>query len=270
MKRIVTVQDVSCIGKCSLTVALPILSAMGLETAVLPTAVLSTHTAFDGFTFRDLTSDIGGILDHWKKEGFSFDAVYSGYLGSREQIDLVRRTWKEFSGPETLHIVDPAMADNGNLYPGFDAAFVEAMKSLCAKADFVVPNITESCFLTGLEYKANYDKAYIDAHIEALTNLGCKNIVLTGISYRPGKTGIEVVENGVRRYYEHDLQPNSCHGTGDLFAAVFTGAWTQGKTIPEAATLAAKFVEQVIAATPAATPFGVRFEEKLPWLWEHL
>ena len=115
MKKIATIQDISCIGKCSLTVALPILSAMGIETAVIPTAVLSTHTAFDGFTFRDLTSDIGGILDHWKKEGFSFDAVYSGYLGSREQIDLVRRTWKEFSGPETLHIVDPAMADNGSL-----------------------------------------------------------------------------------------------------------------------------------------------------------
>lgn len=144
MKRIVTIQDVSCVGKCSLTVALPIISAMGVETAIIPTAVLSTHTMFKGFTFRDLTSDIEPIMEHWKKEGFKFDAIYTGYLGSFEQIELMHRLIKEFRGPDTKVIVDPCMADNGKLYPGFTPEFAKAMAGLCAEADIIVPNLTEA------------------------------------------------------------------------------------------------------------------------------
>ena len=265
-KKILTIQDISCVGQCSLTVALPILSACGLETAVLPSAVLSTHTAgFTGYTFRDLTDDMPAIKDHWVKEGIRFAAIYTGYLGSTKQIDIVADIMDATGAADCVKIVDPAMADNGKLYPGFDDAFVEAMKSLCAKADFVVPNITESCFLTGLEYKANYDKAYIDAHIEALTDLGCKNIVLTGISYRPGKTGLEVVENGVRRYYEHDLQPNSCHGTGDIYASAFVGALVRGKSAYDAAAIAGNYTVECIKATAQVENhwYGAAFEPVL-------
>jgi pyridoxine kinase len=266
-KKILTIQDISCVGQCSLTVALPILSACGLETCVLPSAVLSTHTAgFSGYTFRDLTEDMPAIKDHWVKEGIKFEAIYTGYLGSTRQIEYVADIFAATASETCVKVVDPAMADNGKLYPGFDGEFVEAMKGLCAKADYIVPNITESCFLTGLEYKTEYDKAYIDAHLRTLTALGCKNIILTGVSYRPGKTGIEVVENGVRRYYEHDLQPNSCHGTGDVYASAFTGAYMQGFTTYEAAKIAADYVVQSMKNTIGDDThwYGVKFETAIP------
>ena len=265
-KRILTIQDISCVGQCSLTVALPILSACGLETGVLPSAVLSTHTAgFAGYTFRDLTDDMPAIKDHWVKEGIRFSAIYTGYLGSTKQVAIVADIMDSTGADDCVKVVDPAMADNGKLYPGFDAAYVEAMKGLCAKADFVVPNITESCFLTGIEYKTSYDKAYIDAHIEALTAMGCKNIILTGVSYRTGKTGIEVVENGVRSYYEHDFLPNSCHGTGDIYASAFVGALMRGKTAYDAAAIAANYTVECIKATAALDNhwYGAAFEPVL-------
>ena len=265
-KKILTIQDISCVGQCSLTVALPILSACGLETAVLPSAVLSTHTAgFTGYTFRDLTDDMPAIKAHWIKEGIRFAAIYTGYLGSTKQVDIVADIMDATGDEGCVKVVDPAMADNGKLYPGFDEPYVEAMKGLCVKADFVVPNITESCFLTGLEYKTQYDHAYIDAHIEALTAMGCKNIILTGVSYRPGKTGIEVVENGVRSYYEHDFLPNSCHGTGDIYASAFVGALMRGKTAYEAAGIAAQYTVACIEETAKLDNhwYGAAFEPVL-------
>ena len=151
-KRILTIQDISCVGQCSLTVALPILSACGVETCVLPSAVLSTHTAgFSGYTFRDLTEDMPAIKDHWVKEGIAFDGVYTGYLGSTKQIDYVKEIIAA-TAKDGVAIIDPAMADNGKLYPGFDAAFVEEMKKLCATADYLLPNLTEACLLTDTEY----------------------------------------------------------------------------------------------------------------------
>ena len=272
-KKILTIQDISCVGQCSLTVALPVISACGIETCVLPSAVLSTHTAgFSGYTFRDLTEDMPAIKDHWVKEGIRFDAIYTGYLGSTKQIDYVADIFDSVGSDRCVKIVDPAMADNGKLYPGFDADFVEAMKELCAKADYVVPNITESCFLTGLEYKTEYDKAYIDAHLQGLAALGCKNIVLTGVSYRPGKTGIVVVENGVERYYEHDLLPNSCHGTGDIYASAFVGALVRGKSAYEAAGIAANYTMECIRYTASLDNhwYGAAFEPVLGKLIEAL
>ena len=265
-KKILTIQDISCVGQCSLTVALPILSACGIETCVLPSAVLSTHTAgFTGYTFRDLTEDMPAIRDHWVKEGIRFEAIYTGYLGSTRQIDYVRSIFDATAAENCVKVVDPAMADNGKLYPGFDEAFVEAMKVLCADADYVVPNITESCFLTGLEYKTEYDEAYIDAHIAALTALGCKNIILTGISYRPGKTGIVVVEKGVKQYYEHELLPNSCHGTGDIYASAFVGALVRGKDALTAAKIAADCTMACIQETAKLSDhwYGAAFEPAL-------
>ena len=161
MKRVLTIQDISCLGKCSVTVALPILSAMGIETVILPTAVLSTHTMFKNFTVKDLTDQLIPITDHWKAEGVTFDAIYTGYLGSAEEISIARRIFDEFKGPDTKVIIDPVMADNGKMYPAFDEAYASLNAGLCGSADIIVPNITEACFMTGREYKEEYDEAYL-------------------------------------------------------------------------------------------------------------
>ena len=270
-KRILTIQDISCVGQCSLTVALPVISACGVECSVLPSAVLSTHTAgFKGYTFRDLTEDMPAINDHWAKENLKFDAVYTGYLGSTKQIDYVKNIISCSLKEGAKAIVDPAMADGGNLYPGFDMEFVEAMKNLCSSADYIVPNLTEACFLTGVEYKEEYDKAYIDEIIGKLCDLGCKNIVFTGVSYREGFTGVLVYENGVENYYEHEFLPNSCHGTGDIYASAFVGAFVRGKSAFEAAKIAADYAVECIKETAKDSDhwYGARFEPVLHKLIE--
>ncbi len=191
-KKILTVQDISCLGQCSLTVALPILSACGMETCILPSAILSTHTAgFNGFTCHDLTDDIPAIREHWEKENIKFDAIYTGYLGSTKQIDYVQDIFSSLSAEGCVKIVDPAMADNGKLYPAFDCEYVDAMKLLCAKADILLPNITEACFLTDTEFKTEYDEEYILSLTSKLKALGAKTVVLTGVSYKEGKTKSE-------------------------------------------------------------------------------
>ena len=272
-KKILTIQDISCVGQCSLTVALPIISACGIETCVLPSAVLSTHTAgFSGYTFRDLTDDMPAIKDHWVKEGIAFDAIYTGYLGSTKQIDYVSDIFESTSKESCIKIVDPAMADNGKLYPGFDAEFVEAMKVLCAKADYVVPNITEACFITGCEYKEKYDRAYIDEILAKLVAMGCKNVIFTGISYAEGKTGVVVFENGEYSYYEHEKIAGGCHGTGDVYASAFVGALMRGKSAYEAAKVAADYTLECIKVTQSLDNhwYGAAFEPALPKLIELL
>ena len=265
-KKVLTIQDISCVGQCSLTVALPILSACGLETCVLPSAVLSTHTAgFSGYTFRDLTDDMPAIEDHWIKEGIRFDAIYTGYLGSTKQIDYVRSIFHHTAAQNCLKIVDPAMADNGKLYPAFDDAYVQAMKTLCAEADYVVPNITEACFLADIPYQTQYDQKYIDQLLEKLCSLGCRNVILTGVSYTAGKTGIVVLENGVYAYYGHDFLPGSCHGTGDIYASAFVGALVRGKCAYDAAAIAANYTMECIKATAMLDNhwYGAAFEPVL-------
>ena len=264
--KILTVQDISCVGQCSLTVALPIISACGIETCVLPSAVLSTHTAgFSGYTFRDLTEDIPAIKAHWVKEGITFDAIYTGYLGSTKQIRYVQELFSDTAARDCVKIVDPAMADNGSLYPGFDDAFVQAMKGLCGSADYVLPNITEACFLTGIEYKTAYDRAYIDKLLAGLTALGCKNIILTGVSYAPGETGVVIYENGSYSYYEHEKLSNSCHGTGDIYASAFVGAFVRGKSAFDSAKIAADYTVECIKATAEEENhwYGAKFEPVL-------
>ena len=272
-KRILTIQDISCVGQCSLTVALPILSACGVETAILPSAVLSTHTAgFTGYTFRDLTGDMPAISDHWKKEQIQFEAIYTGYLGSREQISYIRKMFQELKTATGITVVDPAMADNGKLYPGFDDAYVEAMVALCADADYVVPNITEACFLTGMEIKTQYDRSYIDALLTALTEKGMSNVVLTGVSYAEGRTGVVVYEKGVYNYYEHEKLPNSCHGTGDIYASALVGAMMRGKTAVQAAKIAADYTVDCIKETAKLDNhwYGAAFEPVLYKLHDYL
>ncbi|MBQ8572737.1 MAG: pyridoxamine kinase [Ruminococcus sp.] len=270
-KKILTIQDISCVGQCSLTVALPVISACGVETCVLPSAVLSTHTAgFKGYTFRDLTEDMPAINEHWAKENIKFDAIYTGYLGSTKQIDYVKDIFKSALKEGAKTIVDPAMADGGKLYPGFDQCFVEAMKGLCSEADYIIPNITEACLLTDTEYKTEYDKAYIDGIISKLCDLGCKNIIFTGISYRKGFTGVVVFEDGKQSYYEHELLPNSCHGTGDIYASAFAGAFIRGKSAYDAAKIAADYALECIKATAEEENhwYGAKFEPVLGKLIE--
>ncbi len=271
--RVLTIQDISCVGQCSLTVALPIISACGIETCILPSAVLSTHTAgFSGYTVRDLTEDIPGICNHWVKEGISFDAIYTGYLGSTQQIAMVEDIFEQCAKDGAKIIVDPAMADGGKLYPAFDMDYVEAMKDLCKKADYLVPNITEACFLTGIPYQETYDRAYIDQILTALTDLGCKNVILTGISYEKDSTGIVVWENGEYQYYKHPLRANSCHGTGDVYASAFVGALVRGKSAYDAAKIAADYTLACIDATAEEENhwYGPKFETELGKLIEML
>lgn len=272
-KKVLTVQDISCVGQCSLTVALPIISACGIETAVLPSAVLSTHTGgFTGYTFRDLTDDMPEICKHWKKENILFDAIYTGYLGSTKQIEYVAQIFDTMGNDECVNVMDPAMADNGKLYPGFDMEFVEAMKGLCAKADYLVPNITEAAFLTGMEYKTDYDRAYIDEMLGKLIALGAKNVILTGISYESGKTGVVVFENNEYSYYEHEFLSNSCHGTGDIYASAFVGALVRGKSAYDSAKIAADYTVECIKATADEENhwYGAKFEPVLGKLIEML
>lgn len=265
-KRILTIQDISCVGQCSLTVALPIISACGVECAVLPSAVLSTHTyGFKDYTFRDLTDDMPGIKEHFVNEGIKFDAIYTGYLGSSRQIDYVADFFAQTSADGCIKIVDPAMADNGNLYPGFDTEFVKAMRTLCKKADYILPNLTEACLLTDTEYKTEYDEEYINSIIEKLTALGAKNIIFTGVSYREGTTGIVVFENREYSYYEHEFLSGSCHGTGDIYASAFTGALIRGKSAFESAQIAANYTMECIRATSDEKDhwYGAKFEPVL-------
>ena len=267
--KILTIQDISCVGQCSLTVALPIISACGVETCVLPSAVLSTHTGgFKGFTFRDLTDDMPGIAAHWQKEGIAFDAIYTGYLGSAKQIDYVKNIISSVKKADGITVVDPAMADNGVLYTGFDMAFVKEMKTLCADADYLLPNITEACFLTDTEFKTEYDRAYIDLLLDRLTALGTKNVILTGVSYREGKTGVVVFENGKYDYYEHERLGNGCHGTGDIYASAFVGALMRGKTAYESAKIAADYTVECIKVTAGMDNhwYGAAFEPAIPCL----
>ena len=275
VKRIVTIQDISCVGKCSLTVALPIISSMGVEAAILPTAVLSTHTMFSNFTFKDLADQIEPIAAHWKKENFKFDAVYTGYLGSFEQIDLMKNFFDQFNTEDNLLFVDPAMADNGKLYPAFDEAFAKHMATLCAKADIIVPNITEACFMTDMEYKTEYDESYVKELLLKLSELGAKVSILTGVSFAEGKTGVMGYdkEKNEFSYYEHDKLPVSYHGTGDIFSSTCVGAMMNGMDWTEAVKVAADYTAECIRLTledPAKPWYGVNFEQAIPYLVERI
>lgn len=272
-KKILTIQDISCVGQCSLTVALPILSACGMETCILPSAVLSTHTAgFSGFTFRDLTDDMPEIQAHWKKEGIKFKAIYTGYLGSVKQVGYVQDILNTMGSDDCVRIVDPAMADNGKLYSIFNDEYVAAMRILCASADILLPNITEACFLADVEYREAYDESYIKELLDKLSKLGTNTIVLTGVGYTPEKTGVIVYENGNIRYYEHDKVSKGCHGTGDIYASAFVGALMNDKEILEAAKIAADYTVKCIVNTQDDKDhwYGAKFETALGDLMDML
>ncbi len=271
MKNILTIQDISCFGKCSLTIALPIISAMGVETVILPTAVLSTHTMFKNFTVKDLTDQLIPITDHWKSEGIRFDAIYTGYLGSAEEIEIAKRIFDEFGGDDTMIFIDPVMADNGKLYPAFDMEYAKLNAGLCGKADIIVPNLTEACFMTDTEYREDYDRAYIDELLEKLAALGAKKVILTGIAFSEGKTGVYGLDTvtGEKIVYENNRIDAAYHGTGDLFSSVSVGALVQGVSLTDAFKLAADYTARTIEETvknPDKPWYGVDFETTIPEL----
>lgn len=269
MKKILTIQDISCVGKCSLTVALPIISAMGVETAILPTAVLSTHTMFQNFVCQDLTETVNPFSEHWKAEKIHFDAIYTGYLGSFEQIDLMKTLFDDFKSDDNFVFVDPAMADNGSLYPAFDEEFARHMASLCAKADIIVPNITEACFMTGTKYETQYDEAYVKTLLKKLSENGTPICILTGVGFSDDTTGVMGYDRNKDEYfyYCHEKLPVSFHGTGDIFSSTCVGAVVRGYSWQEAVQIAADYTAQCIRLTladPAKPWYGVNFEEAIP------
>ncbi len=285
MKRVLTIQDMSCVGRCSLTVALPILSAMGTEACPLPTAVLSTHTAFEHYTFRDLTDEIEPIDKVWEQEKLTFDVVESGYLGSLQQIDLVRRLGERFRkiyhGQNAfLQIVDPAMADNGELYKGFTDEFAAAMGQLCTGADLILPNLTEACLITGKKYYPEGGRDYWEEILNALADMGCRGVILTGYTEQDGIGAISLQEKDGERVitsYLNEKLPTAFHGTGDIFASVVTGAMAQGSDLENAQRLAVDYTLECMKKTmadPERRFYGVNFEQALPmltdWQRDHL
>lgn len=271
MKRIVTIQDISCVGKCALTVALPIISACGVETAVIPTAMLSVHTAFSEFTFHDLTEEMLPTVADWKRHGITFDAVYTGYLGSHEQIDHVARIIDDFRGTNTLVVVDPVMGDHGKLYTGFTADFAQKMAALCRKADVIVPNLTEAAALLGLPYTENYDEAYLKEMAYKLSSFGVKQAIITGVTLSDGTIGVVAYDREEDAYFTYGTKRESrvFHGTGDAFASALVGALTRQVPLADALTLAVDFTALAIEKTladPDAKWYGVNFEQALPLL----
>ena len=273
MKRILTIQDISCVGKCSLTVALPIISAAGVEAGILPTAVLSTHTAFPKFTFKDLTDEIQPIVDTFSELKLDFDAVYTGYLGSFEQLKLVG-DFIDSSKSDMAVFIDPVMADNGVLYKGFTQEFADNMAKLCAKADLIMPNLTEASFMLREEYRESYDEEYIRS-LKRLTGLGAKRAALTGIGFRSDEIGFYMYDSTTDTYshYYNEKLPVAYHGTGDVFASAVVGANMRGKSIEESLKIAVDFTLEAMRKTmadPNSRFYGVNFEEALPYYIELL
>ncbi len=271
MKRILTIQDVSCLGKCSLTVALPIISAMGVETVILPTAVLSTHTMFKNFTCKDLSDQIVPITEHWKSEGIKFDAIYTGYLGTEEEIETVKKIFADFKTDDTLIFVDPAMGDNGKLYPAFDESYAAKNATLCGAADVIVPNITEAAYMTGAEYKEEYDEEYVKNLLKKLSELGARTSILTGVSLSAGKTGVMGYDKEKDEFfnYQNDRVDAAYHGTGDIFSSVAVGGIVRGLSFHDSMKLAADYTADTIRETlknPAEPWYGVDFEATIPQL----
>ena len=274
LKRVVAINDISCVGRCSLTVALPMISAAGIECSILPTAILSTHTGgFTGFTFHNLSEEMDKIVVHWKSLNLHVDTLYSGYLGSADQVDKVLNIFNTFK--DASRIVDPVMADNGKLYSAFDDTFPAHMARLCKGADVILPNITEACLMTGIKYVDGvHSKEYIEKLLNACLKLGAKNVCLTGVSLEDGKLGAATLSHdGKFSYYALDRIDGYFHGTGDVFGSVFVSAYTLGKSIEDASKLACDITVKAIKETinrPQEFKYGVNFELTLNDLYKSL
>jgi len=268
MKRIVSIQDISCIGKCSQTVSIPIISSMGIEIAILPTAILSTHTAFENPTFKNLAQEAKNIMKHWKKENFQFDLIYIGYTGTEEILDLVINFINEFKTEKNVVVFDPAMADHGKLYSGINKNVVEKIKEVCKKADYLRLNTTEASILLEKEYKENFIQKEAEKMAKLLEKLGPKRIIITGIEKKEkigaiGFDGEEYYSNFEEKY---DV---SYPGTGDIFTSAIAGCLVKEKTMEEAIKIATKFTTECVRISygnKRETKYGTNFEEAIPYL----
>lgn len=271
MEKVITIQDISCTGRCSATVALPVLSALGVETALVPTGILSTHTGGFGTPYGvDFTKHLEGILEHWKREGVTASAVYAGYLASSRQMEMVARYAREL-GELPLYI-DPVMGDNGRLYQGFDQEYLKKMREFLSEAYMIFPNLTEACELLEIPYTSQPKEAELRQMICGLEKLGPKKVLLTGIESEDGrKIGNCYGEHGSIKLYWDTRTEGHFHGTGDLFASVAIGCLVQGRKIEEAVRLASRFVRTSIEKTMQGEfreRDGVRFELCLSMLTE--
>lgn len=249
-------------GQCSLTVALPVLSAYGVEACVLPTAVLSNHTMFKSWSYLDLTPEIENIFREWENNGFRFDAFLLGYLGKKELMGIAEDCFDRFSADNAPVIIDPVFADNGKIYGGFNMEYVAEMRKLIRRADIIVPNVTEACFLTGTEYRETHDDGYVKALADRLHGLTGGTVVITGVE-QGGKIGEFILDNGKTEYVLLDKEPQKRHGTGDIFASVFTAHYLGGNSLAESCRAASLFVIDCLKATDDEHFYGVRFENIL-------
>ena len=269
-KRVVAIHDISCVGKCSLTVALPVLSAAGVEVSVLPTALLSTHTGgFDGYTYLDLTDEIPKIVNHWKSLKMKVDAFYTGFLGSEAQADMVCGIIDALADADTLIFTDPVMGDNGRLYSSFLPTFPEKMKTLCRRSQILTPNLTEACLLTNTEYRHDgYDREYIEEILRKLASFGAETVIITGVSLEKGTLGAAYsdTKTGESGFSFSENVNGMFHGAGDVFAAALLGALLNKKDIKTAVDIALDLTVSSIKRTYAAqtdTRFGLDFEHGL-------
>ncbi|MBR4418109.1 MAG: bifunctional hydroxymethylpyrimidine kinase/phosphomethylpyrimidine kinase [Victivallales bacterium] len=270
MKRLLTIQDISCVGQCSLTVALPVISACGVETAILPSAVLSTHTGFPHFRIHDLTDDMPLIEEKWLANGLTFDAFYTGYV-RENQIQPILDIMERCAAPNAVRIVDPVMADYGKLYAGFDDDFPSKLVKLCDGADYILPNLTEAALLLNeTPVLEGYDRAYIEGLLKRLRDTGAKHVLLTGVSFEPSKIGFAMDNGQEVSYYFTERVNRMSFGTGDVYASVFAGALLRGMPAFGAASLAADIVRICIRDTPPEHWYGVNFETALPSLIHRL
>lgn len=273
-RRVVDIQDLSCVGRCSLAVSLPVLAALGIEVSPLPTALLSTHTAFPDARRWHLTEQMGDIVSHWETLSLPVDAVLTGYLGTNGQLPLAAKLAREYRSRGALVVVDPVMGDNGRLYAGFEPGYASEMAAFCREADVILPNVTEAAFLLGEPcLPAGYSLPQAAALLRRLGGLGARQVVLTGVCDGPDRLGVLTLDTrtGATEARFHRRVPAGYPGTGDLFASVFTGLLLCGNPLPEAAAGAASFVAECLRRTveTGADPrFGVRFEPCLPLLWE--
>ncbi len=273
--KILTIQDISCFGQCSITVALPVVSAFGIETAILPSAVLSTHTSgFTDFTVRDLTEDLPAIKNHWEKEGIYFDAIYTGFIASMEQLDYIKDIIDSRLKPDGLVFVDPAMADNGEFYNGFDQEFADKMGELCKLGDYILPNTTEACYLLHKEWKEEFSKEEMLEMAEELSKFTKRYVILKGDTHKENEMGMIVLdkeESSCEFVYNEKIDYLS-HGTGDVFASAFVGSTMVGKIPTAAAKIAGEFTKKAIEKTIGDEnhKYGVKFEQVIPELYELL
>ena len=273
--KILTIQDISCYGQCSITVALPVISSFGIETVVLPSAVLSTHTSgFNGYTFRDLTEDLPAIREHWEKEGIYFDAIYTGFIGSIKQLDYIKEIIESRLKPGGLVFVDPAMADYGEFYNGFDQEFADKMGELCKLGDYVLPNTTEACYLLHKEWKPEFSKEEMEEIAEGLKSFTKRHIILKGDTHKENKMGMIVSDKkeSTTKFVYNDRVDYLSHGTGDVFASAFVGSVLNGKNPTSAAKIAGELTKKAVEKTmhDSNHGYGVKFELVLSEIQELL